>query len=43
MTCGGYVYFNYIWVRLSYAARLEAPVERPFDPHSGGGGGMAPM
>jgi len=43
MTRGGYIYFNYIWVRSSYVARLEAPVERPFNPNSGGGGGNAPM
>ena len=43
ITRGGYVYFNYIWVRSSYVARLEAPVERPLDPNRGGGGGMAAM
>ena len=40
ITRGGYVYFNYFWVRSSYVARLEAPVERPVDVK---GGFAAPM
>lgn len=36
----GYIFYNYIWVRSSYVARLEAPIERPLDRHRGGGGGV---
>ena len=43
ITRGGYVYFNYIWVRSSYVTRLEAPIERPLDTNRGGGDGMAEM
>lgn len=44
ITRGGYVYFNYIWVRSSYVTRLEAPIERPLVAKpGGGGGGMATM
>lgn len=43
ITRGGYVYFNYIWVRSSYVTRLEAPIERPLSRHPGGGGGNASM
>ena len=39
VTNGGYVYFNYIWVRSSYVARLEAPIEYPVEAHRGGGSG----
>lgn len=43
LTRGGYIYFNYIWVRSSYVTRLEAPVERPLDTNRGGKGGKAAM
>ncbi len=41
VTRGGYIYFNYIWVRSSYVTRLEAPVERPLSANAGGGGTSA--
>jgi len=43
VTSGGYVYYNYIWARSSYVARLEAPVERPTDKEAGGGPAASQM